>query len=103
MKVFMFFINAIQWLSIFIVPAGILGVTGLWYYVDSNSNLLLSIILWVVGVSLGIFLAEVVRRKYGLDNFFGRRLASPDIDGGNILDEKHEETTVKEKEKGMDK
>ncbi|MEO7047895.1 MAG: hypothetical protein ABI091_21535 [Ferruginibacter sp.] len=99
MKVFMFFINAIQWLSIFIVPAGILGAVGLWYYVDSNSNLLLSIILWVVGVALGIFLAELIRRKYGLDNFFGRRLASPDIDGGNILDEKQEEFTNKEKEK----
>ena len=95
----MFFINAIQWLSIFIVPAGILGVVGLWYYVDSNSNLLLSIILWVVGVALGIFLAELIRRKFGLDNFFGRLSASPDIDGGNILDEKNEEFTDKEKEK----
>ncbi|MEO5942468.1 MAG: hypothetical protein ABIP30_15965, partial [Ferruginibacter sp.] len=98
MKVFMFFINAIQWLSIFIVPAGILGVVGLWYYVDSSTNLLLSIILWVVGVTLGIFLAEVIRRRYGLDNFFGRRLATPDIDGGNVLDEKREDFPDREKE-----
>lgn len=89
MKVFMFIINSIYWLAIFIVPAGILGYIGLWYYIKSPDNLLIAIILWTVGTGLGIFLAEVVRRKYGLDNFFGRRLATPDIDGGNILDEKN--------------
>ena len=91
----MFFINTIYWISIFIIPAGILGYVGLSFYVDSPDNLLLSIILWVLGVTIGIFLAEVIRRKYGLDNFFGRMLATPDIDGGNILDKKFGESTNK--------
>lgn len=91
----MFIINAIFWISLFIIPAGILGYIGLSYYVDSPGNLLLSIIFWIVGIALGIFFAEVIRRKYGLDNFFGRMLSTPDIDGGNILDKKHEESTAK--------
>ncbi|MDE3182808.1 MAG: hypothetical protein KGM16_05260 [Bacteroidota bacterium] len=95
MKIFMFFINAILWLSLFIIPAGILGFIGLWYFVESSKNLILSIVLWIAGGGLGIVFAEIVRRKYGLDNFFGRRLATPDIDGGNILDEKYGEPIVK--------
>jgi len=91
MKVFMFFINAIYWVSIFIIPAGISGFIGLWYYVDSHDNLILSIILGAIGVILGIVLAEFMRRKYGLDNYFGRLSATPDIDGGNIMDKNDEE------------
>jgi uncharacterized membrane protein len=95
MKVFMFFINAIYWIGLFIIPAGILGYIGLSYYVESTDNLFISIIFWVIGTGLGIFIAEFIRRKYGLDNFFGRILATPDIDGGNILDEKNGEPTAK--------
>ena len=47
-----------------------------------------SILLQLAGIALGIILAELVRKKYGLDNFFGRLSATPDIDGGNILDDK---------------
>ena len=90
MKVFMFFINTIYWIAIFIVPAGITGFIGLWYYVDSHDNLILSIILVVIGIILGIVLAEFIRRRYGLDNYFGRLSATPDIDGGNIMDKKDE-------------
>jgi len=71
----MFFINAFHWLWLFIVPAGIL-------------------------VS-GVAFAEYVRRKYGLDNFFGRLMATPDIDGGNVMDEKP--GIKKEVSKGHDK
>ena len=72
----MFLINAFYWIAIFIVPAGILGFVGLWYYVKSHDNLFFSIVIGSVGVILGVVLAEVIRRKYGLDNFFGRRLAT---------------------------
>lgn len=84
----MFFINAIFWLWVFIVPAGILAFVAYWLYLKSSDNLIYSIIIGVTGMVLGVVLAEYVRRKYGLDNFFGRLRATPDIDGGNILDDR---------------
>ena len=95
----MFFINAIYWLGIFIVPAGILGFVALWLYFDSPQNLIFSIIISVVGISLGIALAEYIRKRYGLDSFHARLMATPDIDGGNILDEKAKEYDLKRQEK----
>ena len=88
----MFFINTIFWLWLFIVPTGIMGFLGFWLYEKHHDNLFYSIIITVVGIILGIVLAEHVRKKYGLDNFFGRLLATPDIDGGNILDEKFKDS-----------
>jgi uncharacterized membrane protein YeaQ/YmgE (transglycosylase-associated protein family) len=82
----MFFINAIFWLWLFIVPTGILGFLALWLYLKTKNNLPYSIILGLVGIVLGVLLAEYVRKKYGLSNFFGRIIATPDIDGGSILD-----------------
>ena len=97
MKISQFFINAIYWITIFLVPAGTFGFIGLWYYVKSRDNLVLSIIIGTIGLLLGVILAEGIRRKYGLDNFFGRRLATPDIDGGNILDEKEKKVKLEQK------
>ena len=91
MKVFMFFINAIFWIGVFIVPAGGLGFLALWLYLRSPGNLIYSIIISLAGIVSGIVFAEYIRKRYGLDNFFGRILATPDIDGGNILDEKEKE------------
>ena len=88
MRVFMFFINSFFWLWLFIVPAGLLGFLALWLYVKSPDNLNFSIAISIAGIILGIVLAEFVMRKYGLDNFFGRLHATPDIDGENVLDEK---------------
>lgn len=82
-----------MWL--FIVPAGILSFLAIWLYFKSSEYLPFSIILGLFGIVSGVALAEYVRRKYGLDNFFGRLMATPDIDGGNILDEK---TGVKKEE-----
>lgn len=87
----MFIINAILWLSLFIIPAGVLGFIAYYKYVQSSDNLIKSVCLSFLGIVAGIFLAEFIRRKYGLDNFFGRTLATPDIDGSNILDEKNEQ------------
>lgn len=100
MKLFMFIINTIYWLSLFIIPAGVLGFIAYYKYVESSDNLIMSICLSFLGTVAGILLAEFIRRKYGLDNFFGRRLATPDIDGGNILDEKKD---CKNDEKKIDK
>ena len=60
-------------------------------YIRSADNFVYSIILSIAGIILGIILAEFVRKRYGLDNFFGRISATPDIDGENVLDQKDEE------------
>lgn len=100
MKLFMFFINAIFWLWFFIVPAGIMGFAGFWLYIKNPGNLPYSILITIAGVTSGIALAELVRKKYGLDSFFGRLSATPDIDGENILDEKFKNNmNASEKEK----
>ena|SRR5665647_1583788 len=101
MKVFMFFIKAFYWLWLFIVPAGILGFFAIWLYFKSSEYLPFSIILGLFGIVSGVAFAEYVRRKYGLDNFFGRLMATPDIDGGNVMDEKP--GIKKEVSKGHDK
>jgi hypothetical protein len=71
MKAFMFFINLIFWLWLFIIPAGGFGLLGYLLYQKSNDNLLYVILIGIVGVVLGVALAEYVRRKLGLSTFFG--------------------------------
>ncbi len=88
MKFFLFLVKAFYWLWLFIVPAGILGFIATWLYFKSFEFLPFSIFIGLFGIVTGIALAEYVRRKYGLDNFFGRLIATPDIDGENILDER---------------
>lgn len=67
----MFIINAIFWLWLFIVPAGILGVIAFLFYNKSATNLIYSIIIAIIGIISGVLLEEYIRKKYGLDNFFG--------------------------------
>ena len=88
MKAFMFFVNSVFWLWLFVVPTGVLGFFALWLYVKSPDNSNFSVAISIAGVILGIVLAEFVRRRYGLDNFFGALRATPDIDEGNMLDQK---------------
>ena len=83
-----FLIRTFYWMWLFILPTGILGFLAIWLYFKSSDLLPFSIFLGLFGIVNGIILAECVRRKYGLDNIFSRLMATPDIDGGNILDKK---------------
>jgi hypothetical protein len=83
----MFFINAIFWVMAFIVPAGAFGFIAFLLYNKSSENLPYSILLAVVGVVLGALLAEYIRKKYGLLNFFSRLIATPELYARNNLDE----------------
>ncbi len=89
MKYFMLFINSIYWCAVFIVPAGSVGLFAYWVYFNHPQYLWIAVILGIAGIAAGILAAEYVRKRYGLDNFFGRIHATPDIDDGNILDERH--------------
>jgi len=70
MKVFAFLINVIYWLGLFITPAVILCFVALWLYSSNRTGLFVSIALGVSGIILGIVIAEYVRRRYGLNNFW---------------------------------
>lgn len=80
MKIFMFFINTIFWVWAFMVPVGVCGFFALLIYSRSDSNLPYSILLLILGIALGIWLAESIRKKHGLSHFFSRIMASPDLD-----------------------
>jgi len=69
MKVFNSIIQGFRWLQIFIAPVIICGIIALFTY---ESNRIIALILLVTGIILGICMAEFVRRKYGLGNFFSR-------------------------------
>lgn len=63
----MWFFNLIYWLQIFIAPVILFGMIGL---IAGSERLFLFLV--AAGSVIGIVLAELVRRKYGLENFFGK-------------------------------
>jgi len=79
MKAIVFLINIIYWLGIFISPAAIFCFVALWLYSNHTIGLVIAIAIGIAGVALGIVLAEYVRKKYGLQNFFGGVYLTPDI------------------------
>jgi hypothetical protein len=80
MKFFLFLVKLIFWLWLFLIPVGIMGFIAYSKYYDNPKNISVPIIFLLIGVSLGIFIAEFVRRKFGLAYFFSRINASPDYD-----------------------
>ncbi len=80
MKLFMFLVNAVYWLWIFIIPAALCSFLAYWMYAKDPGNAILSVFLVISGILSGIFLAEKVRKKYGLSDFFAEASATPDIE-----------------------
>ncbi|HMU48096.1 MAG TPA: hypothetical protein PKC72_17155 [Chitinophagaceae bacterium] len=73
----MWIINAIFWLQAFIAPVILFGFIG----VATGSMNILKILI-IAGAIIGVFVAEYIRRKIGLDTFFAR------IYGPNEMDNK---------------
>jgi hypothetical protein len=70
-------VQIIFWLQAFVAPVIAFGLIGL-----AVGSQRLFIPLLVIGGVIGIIVAEYIRRKIGLDTFFGR------IYGPNEMDEK---------------
>ena len=83
MKFFGYFINLIFWLWAFIVPTGIFAFLGFLIYNKSSDNLPFSVLLAVIGIFLGILIAERIRKRHGLTHFFSRIMATPELDNMN--------------------
>jgi hypothetical protein len=66
-----FLINLVFWIQAFAGPVLVMGLIALFVYSKGEKFKLLAIIIQVTGVITGIIVAELIRRKYGLDNFFG--------------------------------
>ena len=69
MKVFKSIVQGLRWVQIFIAPVIICSIIALLTY---ENNKTIAIILLVIGIIGGVVMAELVRRKYGLSNFFSR-------------------------------
>ena len=79
MRLFQFFINLIYWLWAFLVPVIVLGIPALLLYAQSPKNLPWTITLLTIGIVLGVYVAEKIRKGYGLTSFFSRLSETPDI------------------------
>ena len=75
-------VQAIFWLQAFAAPVLLSGFIAMLIYSGNDKNKWLPITILIVGVVTGVCFAEFIRRKYGLDTFFGR------IYGPNEMDEK---------------
>ena len=69
MRLFDSFINVMYWLQIFAAPTLLSGIAALFIW---SNNRAIAIALLCIGVIVGIILAEFIRRKYGLANFFSK-------------------------------
>ena len=85
MKFFELFIRAIYWLQAFVAPVILFGIIGVIIYAN-NGRLFVIIVSLISGSIAGIFLAEFIRRKYGLENFFSK------IYGSGSLGKKDQKT-----------
>ena len=70
-----------MWL--FIVPTGILFFIAFLLYNKSSAFLPLSIIITAIGIYLGFRLAEYIRKKYGVVDFFAKLLSTPELEEKN--------------------
>jgi hypothetical protein len=78
MKTFEWFIRALYWLQVFAAPLLLFGVISLFVY-SKTKNKIVALIFLSVGFLGGIFLAEFIRRKYGLEKFFATLYGSSEI------------------------
>lgn len=81
-KFIKFLIQVIFWLQAFLGPLIVSGFIAFIVYSKGEQYKIIAILILIAGVAGGIWLAEFIRRKYGLDTFFAR------IYGPNEMDDK---------------
>lgn len=73
-----FIIQLVFWIQAFAGPVLVMGLVALFVYSKGENFRTLAIVIQVIGIVTGVVVAEIIRRKYGLDNFFGNiRGSSP--------------------------
>ncbi len=79
-KLVIWLLQIVFWLQAFAAPFLLFGLLSIFVYDDGKHNKGLAIVLLVSGVVAGTFLAEWIRRKYGLEAFFANIYNSNDLD-----------------------
>ena len=69
MKIFEWLIRMLYWLQAFAAPVIFFGFVAILVY-SKTQNKTIAIVLLATGFLGGIFLAEFIRRRYGLEDFF---------------------------------
>lgn len=69
----------IYWILIFFSPSLVFALASITVYFNNPKNSLLSIIFLILGATIGIILAERIRRKYGTANYMGRILGNSEF------------------------
>lgn len=75
-------IRILFWLQAFVAPVIFFGLIAFFFYSKGERYSDIAIVLSGIGVISGIIVAEYIRRKIGLETFFGR------IYGPNEMDER---------------
>jgi len=78
-KIFHFLIELIFWIAIFASPVLVSAAIAAYVYFSNARLFWLSIVFCSVGVLLGAFVAEKIRRKYGCAKYISKILGSPDV------------------------
>jgi hypothetical protein len=79
MKIFEWFIRMLYWLQAFVASVIFFGLVALLIY-SKTENKTIALFLLSIGFLGGIFLAEFIRRRYGLEDFFAGIHGSSRID-----------------------
>jgi membrane protein YdbS with pleckstrin-like domain len=75
-------IELINWIKIFLSPFIISVVAAILLFLSSENYWLqvLSVIIIILGIILGVYFAEKIRKKQGTERFMAKIYESPDLD-----------------------
>lgn len=68
------------WLLIALCPILVVSLANILVYVYIFSSIYLLILVELIGVILGVVLAEYIRKKYGCSSFYSKLMNTPDLD-----------------------
>lgn len=75
-----FFIEIFYWCLIALCPILIITIINMLIYNYICISFTLLVIVEIIGVILGIILAEYIRRKYGCSVFYSKLMNTPDLE-----------------------
>jgi hypothetical protein len=78
MKTLILILKILFWLWIFIVPTSIMSFIAFLVF-HSINHLIIPFLFIPAGMLAGVTAAEHVRKKYGLEYFFGGLLSTPEL------------------------
>ena len=75
-KAIKWLVKALFWLQAFACPLLVFGLLSFFLYNKGEQNKIIAFILLGSGIVAGVFFAEWIRKKYGLEKFFSNAYGS---------------------------